>query len=183
MENTRAIGAKIKEIRKLRGMTLQYLSEITNLSIGFLSNVERNQCSPTLSNLKVICDSLQVTISELLQEEDTRRTIIRDKDAVMFHHDLYPMTYKQINFLERFPSITQITMKPNLSFDGHLYRHMYYEIGYVLKGKLNLILEDVPYELNEGDSVIIRKNMLHSTYNDHNEECISLWVENKGLIE
>lgn len=183
MENVRTVGIKLKEIRKMKGMTLQYLSEITNLSIGYLSNLERNQCSPTLSNLKIICDALKITISELIKEDVPKQSIVRNEDAVVFRHDQYAMTYKRANFFEHYPIVTQIVMDPNLAFDGHLYRHMYYEIGYVLKGKLNLILDDEHYELCEGDSVLIRKNVLHSTYNDHNEECITLWIENRAMIE
>ncbi len=36
------LGEKIKAIRKKLGYTLQELSEKTELSIGFLSNIERD---------------------------------------------------------------------------------------------------------------------------------------------
>ena len=42
------IGNKIRGIRKEKGITLKQLSERTGLSIGYLSNLERDSSSPTL---------------------------------------------------------------------------------------------------------------------------------------
>lgn len=180
MENVRKVGEKLKEVRKMKGMTLQYLSESTNLSIGYLSNLERNQCSPTLNNLKIICDTFKITISELIEEDVPKKILIRDEDTTTFRHDHYPMTYKQVNFYECYPIITTITLDPHIEFDGHLYRHPYFEIGTVLKGKLCMEMDGIHYELKEGDSILVRANTLHSTYNPYDETCVTMWIENRN---
>ena len=53
-EEVENIGQRIKEIRKSKSITIQKLSQFTDLSVGYLSNLERNQASPTLSNLQRI---------------------------------------------------------------------------------------------------------------------------------
>lgn len=60
------LGEKIKAIRKKLGYTLQELSEKTELSIGFLSNIERDLNSPSISNLQQICQALNVNLMEIL---------------------------------------------------------------------------------------------------------------------
>ena len=57
-EEVENIGQRIKEIRKSKSITIQKLSQFTDLSVGYLSNLERNQASPTLSNLQRICVAL-----------------------------------------------------------------------------------------------------------------------------
>ena len=46
-EEVENIGQRIKEIR-----------QFTDLSVGYLSNLERNQASPTLNNLQIMDDSV-----------------------------------------------------------------------------------------------------------------------------
>lgn len=53
-EEVENIGQRIKEIRKSKSITIQKLSQFTDLSVGYLSNLERNQASPTLNNLQRI---------------------------------------------------------------------------------------------------------------------------------
>lgn len=49
---TDIIGAKIKCLRKERKLTLKQIADQTNLSISFLSQVERSKSSITLESLK-----------------------------------------------------------------------------------------------------------------------------------
>lgn len=46
------IGVKIKSLRKERKLTLKQIADQTNLSISFLSQVERSKSSITLESLK-----------------------------------------------------------------------------------------------------------------------------------
>lgn len=55
------IGFSIKKLRKNKKMTLKDVSEKTNLSISFLSQVERSICSVTLESLRKISEALEVS--------------------------------------------------------------------------------------------------------------------------
>lgn len=41
------VGNRIKDIRKKKSLTITELAKYTDLSVGYLSNIERNQTSPT----------------------------------------------------------------------------------------------------------------------------------------
>lgn len=60
---TDIIGAKIKSLRKERKLTLKQIADQTNLSISFLSQVERSKSSITLESLKKISEALGVNPS------------------------------------------------------------------------------------------------------------------------
>ena len=76
-EEVENIGQRIKEIRKSKSITIQKLSQFTDLSVGYLSNLERNQASPTLNNLQRICVALGISIRDLLSPSGEERTLIR----------------------------------------------------------------------------------------------------------
>ncbi|MGL5190192.1 MAG: helix-turn-helix domain-containing protein, partial [Cetobacterium sp.] len=44
------ISEKIKLLRKDRGLSIKELSEKTGLSVGFISNLERDINSPSIAN-------------------------------------------------------------------------------------------------------------------------------------
>ena len=67
------IGEKIRNIRKSRNMTIVELSEEINVTSGYISQIERDLISPSLSVLKRLSKSLEVSLSELfLEESDTK---------------------------------------------------------------------------------------------------------------
>jgi len=49
-----AIGLRIRELRQLRGLTLQALADVSGLSTSMLSLVERGRASPSIGSLIVI---------------------------------------------------------------------------------------------------------------------------------
>ena len=71
------LGEKIKTIRKNKDYTLKQLSEITGLSIGFLSNIERDLNSPSINNLQQICSALGINLMEILDEEIASNPVTR----------------------------------------------------------------------------------------------------------
>lgn len=74
------IGERIKSIRKEKKMTLKQISEKTNLSISFLSQVEHSKCSITLESLMKISEVLDVNPSFFFSEDDEGKE--RNKIAI-----------------------------------------------------------------------------------------------------
>lgn len=76
------IGDRFKELRKEQNLTLKELSEKTGLSIGYLSNLERNISSPTLEYMQRICEILGVSITDLLIPQKQEHIIVRKADKI-----------------------------------------------------------------------------------------------------
>lgn len=80
------IGAKIKHLRTQRKMTLKDLSEKTNLSIGFLSQLERGLTSIATDTLGTIADVFEVELSYFfLKPRTKKKAIIRSYEKEVFN--------------------------------------------------------------------------------------------------
>ena len=68
MSQNVAIGEKIKALRTAQNLTLKQLSEMTNLSIGFLSQMERGLSSIAIDTLENIANVLGVSLGSFFEE-------------------------------------------------------------------------------------------------------------------
>ncbi|MCC6195260.1 MAG: helix-turn-helix transcriptional regulator, partial [Burkholderiales bacterium] len=59
----RRLGREIRGLRKARGYTLAVLAARTDLSVGYLSLLERDLATPSINALHAISRALGVTIS------------------------------------------------------------------------------------------------------------------------
>lgn len=175
-ENIHHIGSRIKEKRKIKQITLKTLSEYTGLSVGFLSNLEHDLTSPTLENLKVICEALNTSISELICDNKSGNIIVRKKDAKTIEFPQYNQTITYIDFGITEEIYEIITIQPGKVQDMQEARHIYDENCTVLSGELMVKLNNKIYKLSEGDSIYIKKNSLHVIFNESEFPCVSYWV-------
>lgn len=61
---------KLKDIRKANKVTLQRLSQITNISVGYLSDLERGKYEATESKIIRLSLALSITPNDLLGWEE-----------------------------------------------------------------------------------------------------------------
>src|SRR5918998_1372586 len=66
------LGARVKEHRRRRGLTLEELAERAGVSRAMISKVERGEKNPTLVVAAKVAEGLGVTISELLGVKERR---------------------------------------------------------------------------------------------------------------
>jgi transcriptional regulator with XRE-family HTH domain len=59
------LGARVRELRRERGLTLKGLGRLAGLSHPFLSQVERGLARPSLISVQRIADALGVPVAEL----------------------------------------------------------------------------------------------------------------------
>ena len=71
------IGTKIRAIRNRKKITIAQMCEGTSLSKGFISNVENNNTSPSISTLSTIANFLGVPLPYLLLEKKQHMRVIR----------------------------------------------------------------------------------------------------------
>ena len=78
------VGLKIRDARKQRRLTLQRVAEATGLSIGFLSQVERDITTPSLSSLVTIAKALDLPVSSFLHQPDIPNAVSRRDGRVTY---------------------------------------------------------------------------------------------------
>ncbi|MBS3968945.1 MAG: helix-turn-helix transcriptional regulator [Clostridia bacterium] len=152
-------GAKIKKIRRLKGVTLKDLAEKTGLSSAFLSRLENDKAEATLNDLRKLADELDVSVISLLPddfEEDIR--LVRKKDRQII---LQPSLNSNSDpcVLEFLLWGSKINLEPTLmtippgSNSGEWAKHMGEEFLFLLEGQLRVYCGEKIFDLQEGDTI------------------------------
>lgn len=74
------IGNKIKQLRTRQGLTLEELASRSELTKGFLSQLERDLTSPSIDSLSDILEALGTNLSEFFQEDKNDQFVFRSED-------------------------------------------------------------------------------------------------------
>ena len=166
------IGQTIRELRQKHRMTLQDLSQATELSKPLLSQIENDQVIPPLATLLRIAKSLRVPLQTFFEEEDNTQKclVVRAGDADRMHrrpsHGGAPQPYfyhslaygKKHKHMEPF----LVEFDPAHTEQSQPVRHPGEEFFYILEGRVELNHGNDTYILEAGDSVYWDSNEPHS---------------------
>ncbi len=176
MSDISKIGFSIRSLRKSKGMTLRQLSEATGLSIGYLSNLERNTSSPTLLNIQKICEVFESSLGDLLERNAEFKIVIRKEDREVTINEEKNMRLETIDFGTGNTSFLFMKIEPNSSSDGLWWTHEFDEVGTVLSGHLTIMMDDRAFDLKEGDTILIKAHTRHCYYNENDAiPSVSYW--------
>ena len=79
------IGAKLKELRILKGLTQEELADRAELSKGFISQLERDLTSPSIATLMDILQCLGTSIGEFFNETPEEQIVFGKTDYFEKH--------------------------------------------------------------------------------------------------
>jgi len=175
------IGNKIKKLRMQRGLTLEELAARSELTKGFLSQLERDLTSPSISTLCDILEALGTTLSEFFKEEKNEKIVFSKEDFFVDERDGYNVSWivpnSQKNEME--PVLLEIEggaksfeVTPN---EGE-------EFGYVLEGKITLVNGENKYQLKKGETFYLNGKNTHYIINDKKTAAKIIWVSTPPLF-
>ena len=169
------IGKKIKELRLRNNLTLEELASRSELTKGFLSQVERDLTSPSISTLEDILEALGTDLAHFFSEEKNEQVVFRQSDFFVDEREdsiiewIVPNAQK--NKME--PIILTLLPKEQsfemTSFDGE-------EFGYVLSGSVQLVIGKNIFKINKGETFYLNGKETHYLYNYTNKNTRILWV-------
>lgn len=93
----RLIGSRIKEKRKLCGFTQEVLSEKLDVTVGYISQVERGITKISLDLLAAISDILKCDIAELITEASFASTHYLSNELYSMIEKLSPQDKKLLS--------------------------------------------------------------------------------------
>lgn len=179
------IGQSLRTMRQRKGWTLEELSSRCNLSIGFLSQVERGLSSLSITSLHAICDALEVPLTHffaampsdgpLVARSGKPRSRIKIGDSQVVYNLLSNSTSDRV--LEALIAEYPPHYKPlPMAHAGE-------EFGYVLEGEILLVVEDKEETLESGDSFHIFSTRPHTIQNLGDTTARILWILTMKLLE
>lgn len=167
------IGKKVKELRLKKKLTLKEVSELTTLSTGFLSQLERGLTNIAADSLEKIARAFGVELSYFFASSGkNRQCIMRSYEKEVFQ--VVNSRFIHYHLTNEFPDRTLlprlIELLPiNSQEDISQYAHEGEEFIYVLEGTLTLFINNDQVELFPGDSAHYSSSMIHNWANYTNK--------------
>ena len=156
------IGNKLKELRVLKGLTQEELADRSELSKGFISQLERNLTSPSITTLMDILQCLGTSIGEFFNEAPDEQTVFGKQDYFVKEDTEYKNEIKWI-----IPNAQKNTIEPiylTLQAGGSTCPdtpHEGEEFGYVLQGAVSIHLGNKTYKAKKGESFYYTADKTH----------------------
>ena len=156
------IGNKLKELRVLKGLTQEELADRSELSKGFISQLERNLTSPSITTLMDILQCLGTSIGEFFNEAPDEQIVFGKQDYFVEEDTEYKNEIKWI-----IPNAQKNTIEPiylTLQAGGSTCPdtpHEGEEFGYVLQGAVSIHLGNKTYKAKKGESFYYTADKTH----------------------
>ena len=170
-----ALGARVKKLRRARGLTLDELAGRSGVSRAMISKLERGEKNPTLVVAAKLAEGLDLTLSQLAGVEPRRGAVVvpRDRRPTMrdpetgFQRQILSPTFSggDIEFVRN--------VVPKNAGSGEFPPHKkgVREHLVVDRGRLKATLGAEEYLLEEGDALYFEADVPHRFDNVGPGEC------------
>lgn len=172
----------IKKIRKQKGMTLDYLAQVTGLTKGYLSKVERASSLPPFSTLELIAKAFDIDVTSMI-EKNSNVNIHPDIDVMKKEERIESNIFQSCescsftsllhSYKGRYMTPILVTFEPGgereFAHDGE-------EFVYILSGEVTLLYENETFELKMGDCFYLDSRKEHCFKNNEKTQSVLLSV-------
>lgn len=171
------VGETLRKIRKERGISLQELADITEVSKLTLSNIERGEANPSLTVIWKIANGLTIPISALLNEKqevvvsrkNNRNKVLSTNEACTLEPMFDAFNYGSLEIHRAF-------LKPNSEYSPGAHQTGVVEYITVMSGELKIKIQDDYYHLYEYDSIKFNGDREHAYINPINSVTVLHFV-------
>ena len=156
------IGNRMKELRIQYGLTQQELADRSELSKGFISQLERNQNTPSIGTLLDIIQCLGTTPAEFFSDEEPEQIVFKKEDYFEKDDEETKSRIEWIipNAQKNAMEPIRLTLEPGGSSAVYT-PHEGEEFGYVLKGAVRIYYGSRNYIVRQGESFYFKSKKKH----------------------
>lgn len=167
------ITKNIKELRKQKNITLQKLADLTGLTKGYLSKIERAKKAPPYSTLNKIALALGIDAAFLLganfqKSQDARISFTKSHKrkrietlGSISEGSLYGYEYEALAFDKPGKNMEPYIIEPAFE-DEAIFQHEGEEFMFVLEGTHEFVYDGKTYIMEEGDCVYFDAAVPHT---------------------
>ncbi|WP_299346510.1 cupin domain-containing protein [uncultured Maritalea sp.] len=170
-----SLGEKIRACRKQEKLTMQVLANRAGLSVGFISQVERNLTVPSLSSLTAIAGVLGHPMSHFVDQPLNVEEATRFGKRLSFRVGEGPLSYERISTSFEGSSLRSVIIHEPPGHRAEPISHDGEELFFVLRGEVTVELEGKRTVLKAGDTLHFDSSRQHSTWNHTNKAVSILW--------
>ncbi len=167
------IGQRIKEIRTSHELTIAFLSKSAGISKGLLSRLENGRTVPSLPVLLSIIKSLEMepsvffdglstsSFTYIHQKKENYAAYSKENSTGFNYFSILTESFNNIVFQASLLKLDPGAKREKVTTDG-------YEFIYLIKGKIDYLLDKEILTMNEGDSLFFDGRIPHLKINNTN---------------
>lgn len=169
------IGLKIKELRLKNQLTQEELADRCELTKGYISQLENDLTSPSITTLKDILQALGSSLTDFFaSDEEEKLTFGEDDYFVKQGEDttvtwLVPTAQKNAMEAIRMEISVGASTEKDLPHEGE-------EFGYVLDGEVRVTVGKRSEKAKKGESFYYRADKAHYIENTGKCKAVILWL-------
>ncbi|MEJ8814753.1 XRE family transcriptional regulator [Variovorax ureilyticus] len=182
-DESNALGAIVRTLRRRAGLTLVELSDKGDLAASTISKIESGQLSPGYETIQRLAVGLGVDVAELFQPRidsvPTGRRGVTRRGQGVHHHSAnydYEALAPDLSRKQFLPLVATIKARSTKAFPT-LPSHAGEEFVYVISGSVTIFSEHYePLILEEGDSVYFDSRAGHALVSSGRNDAKVIWV-------
>ncbi|MCC5891419.1 XRE family transcriptional regulator [Exiguobacterium sp.] len=177
------VGQKMKRLRVKNGLTQEELAERTDLSKGYISQIERDLSSPSLETLFDLLEVLGCSPKEFFDEEIFQKVVYTEDDRTVYVDEERKYRTEWL-----IPESNEKEMEPILLTFSKRGEFKRYEPSraetfvYVLSGRVALKLGNHTYFAKAGETLYYVASDSHQLVNDYEGESECLVVATHSYL-
>ena len=173
---TSVLGVRMRAQRHRLSMTLQQLSAASAVSVGYISQVERGNATPSLGTLNQIAMALEVDIDYFVHTPRAVDSLTRGAARPRFAVAGSSIDYEQIGVAFAGHELTSYVMNVPPGYESEIVNHVGEEIIYILEGEISQMVGEREYLMTVGDSLHYLGDTPHCWSNKTDKPARILWV-------
>ena len=169
------IGSKLKELRLKNGLTLSELASRSEVTKGFLSQLERDLTSPNISTLEDILEALGTNLQEFFSEKPEEQIVFRKEDVFVDAQENETIHWIVPNAQKNAMEPVRMTLHAGGTSEVYL-PHEGEDFGYVIKGSIRITYGGKTHTVRSGESFYFKAGKKHFLENTGSRDAILIWV-------
>lgn len=166
----------MRKLRHRMAMTLQQLSAASGVSVGYISQVERGNATPTLGTLSQIAQALGVDTGYFIRTLRAVDSLTRGAARPRFAVPGSSITYEQIGAERAGHELSSFVINVPPGYVSEVVHHVGEEIIYILEGEISQVVGEREYLMGVGDSLHYLGTTPHCWSNKTDRPARILWV-------
>lgn len=163
------IGSQIRNLRLQKNLTQEELAERTDLSKGYISQVERDLSVPSLEVFFDMLEVLGCSPRDFFDEDSSQQKVVYEKEEATFYEDIE----KGYSIHWLIPESNEKEMEPivlRLEKEGAFKEFAPSSsetFGIVNQGRVCVEIGKTRYYANEGETIYFHADKKHQILNDY----------------
>lgn len=172
------VGKRLQELRKLQGLSIRVLADLSGLNFNTLSLIENEKSSPNVNTLQQLATALQVPITAFFKSSFFHKDVVFQKKGTRSRTSFPHGELEDLGGGLALGEATPLLMisKPHSTSGSESIIHTGQEFVYCLEGKIVYWVGSDEYTLEAGDSLIFQAHIPHRWENKFDHLCRSILV-------